>query len=330
MKIINYLFLIFWYIYFYFLGLFLNYLNFNLFERNLFMLCLSFYTFIYSFIFTLFDDNHPYNIVKKIFSLKLKDIIILYLSVLPFYKLQVFSYIDLDPIYIQLINSNKIVLNLIMTIIINKKKYLLNIKLFILVFINILSCVIPFIFDDQFNLIINKNKIGLTGLIFSIVSIILMSIVNIYNEKLIETINIELKDFNTFIIFIFMVSDLFLSLICTPITILIDKSNNNITNIINITNFNNFSLIIIYSSFISLIYCPLYLLVTRYYLLLNSIDIGIINNITLIILILISCLLKLSIFYYIYIFSIIFILFSSLMIIYISNNLYLNSQTISI
>jgi hypothetical protein len=240
---------------------------------------------------------------------------VLFISCIPFYKLLILSYIDVDPIVIQLVNSLRIIINPIFFSLYNKKYFLFNKIIIINIIINLISCIIPLIYNDNFSLKFNSINVGLLGLIIAIFSILLTSLTNIINENF--------KDFyifnNTFIIYTFILTDLICSILLTPIIILIFYlKNSNLNNLITINNFYN---IYLYSSLIGFIYGPYYISITKKYLHLTSINVSIINNIVLLFCIIISCLLNLSVFYYLYVPSIILIFITSFTIIVHSEKL---------
>jgi len=200
-----------------------------------------------------------------------------------------------------------------MTIIINKKKYLCNIYIIILILIQICAVLIPLIFNDNFTLKLTTLLTGYIGIILSCISLILMSIINICNENISNDLIIDINlNCYTFIFLIYYISDIIFSILFTPCIFIIEKYYNYNNNIINI---NNLTQIILYCFLISILYGPIYNLSIKYYFLCNSIDIGIITNITFIITIIISYLLKYSFFYYLYIPSIIIIIITSLLLI---------------
>ena len=311
--IIKYTIIIIWSIIFYFLGIFIKYLQYNIFESHLFITLLSICCLLNSSYFTIFDKDHPKDIIKKIYNQSTKNILYLYISTIPFYKILILCYIDTDPIIIQLITSNKIIINLLMSIIINKKIYLCNKYIVLLVFIQICTVLIPLIFNDDFTLKINNLSAGFIGIILSCISLILMSIINICNENIVNNTIIDINsNCYTFIFLIYYISDISFSILFTPCTFIIEKYYKHNDNVINI---NNVSQIILYCFLISVLYAPIYNLSIKYYFLCNSIDIGITTNITFIITIILSYLLKYSIFYYLYIPSMILIIITSLLII---------------
>ena len=316
-------------LFFYFIGIFIKYLNFNIFESQLFTTLLVIYGFLSSNVFIIYDNLHPYHTLKNIYNLNKKEKIILFCSCIPFYKLLVLSYIYLDPNIIQLINSIRVGLSPIIYSIYYKEYYLYNYIIIINIIINILACIIPFIFNDNFSLKINTNHNEIFGLINTIISIILTSLCNIINEKF--NLKYDFNDIfgcNTFIIYTFTITDILFSILLQIIIFIYYYINHDLDNLINI---NNLYKIIIYTTIIGIIYGPYYILVTKCYLKLTSLNVSIINNIVLIFTIFISCILKLSKFYYLYIPAIILIVISSIIITYklekIKNNLIISVIT---
>jgi hypothetical protein len=316
---IKFIIIIIWNILFYFFGIFIKKYNFNIFESQLLLTLITITSLFNSSYFMIFDNNHFIITLKNIFSISYSHIFLLYISCLPIYKILALSYIDTDPVIIQLITSNKIIINLIMSIFFNKKIYLINKYIISLIIINLLFTLLPIIFYDNFTLKINNIDYGKFGIILSCISLLSMSIINIFNERL---KNNEIFNINdncySFILIVFYISDIIFSLLFLSFTFIIEKYYKLNQNIININTFNN---ILYYSYLFSFIYGPIYNLSTKKYLFCNSIEIGIITNINFIILVSISCLLQYSIFYYLYIPSMILIILSSLIIIYKINKL---------
>jgi hypothetical protein len=242
--IIKYTILIIWSITFYFLGIFIKYLQYNIFESHLFITLLSICCLLNSSYFIIFDKDHPRDIIKNIYNQTSKEIIYLYISTVPFYKILILCYIDTDPIIIQLIGSNKIIINLLMSIIINKKKYLCNYYIILLSLIQISIVAIPLIFNDNFTLKINNSSSGFIGILLSVISLILMSIINTCNETIKDNtiININSNCY-TFMFIIYYISDITFSILFTPCTYIIDKYYNNNNNIINIHNISQIILL---------------------------------------------------------------------------------------
>ena len=304
-----YIYLILYGLLLYFVGILINYLNYTVFESQLFITLLSFFGFINSHFYMIFDTNHPYHTLKKIYNLSKKDKLLLYFNSIPFYKLLILCYVYLDPIIIQYISTLRIILSIILSIIISKKKYLYNLFIFINIIINIFGCFIPFIFNDDFT--IKTYNINYIGLIIGFSSIILSSLMNILCENInLNNMSIEIKfEYITISIFTFMIVDIiFSSIILLIISFYYTLSNK----ILEIS---------LYSFLISFIYAPIYILCTKSYIATTAIDNGIIVNIQFILTIIISCALQISKFKYLYIPSVIMVLFSSLFIIYKNNKL---------
>ena len=293
-------------IFFYLIGIFIKYLNLNLFETYLFTTNLIIIGFFSSCYLCIFDNIHPYKTLNNIYDLPRKKKIILYLSCIPYYKLLILSYIDTDPIIIQLINSTRIALNVIIYSFYYKEYYICNIIIIINIILNIFACIFPFLFKN------NTINFGLHGIIITIISVILTCFNNILNEKIEEIYDFNnMYGYNTFIVFTFIITDLLFSLLLIPLIALISYYNNN-----NLILIDNFYKIITFSSIIGLFYGSYFIIITKSYLQLTSINISIINNIVFISIIFISCILQISQFNYFYILSIIIIIISSLIIIY--------------
>ena len=91
--IIKYTIIIIWSIIFYFLGIFIKFQKYNIFESHLFISLLSICCLLNSSYFIIFDKDHPKDIIKKIYNQSSKEIIYLYISTIPFYKMDEYSLI---------------------------------------------------------------------------------------------------------------------------------------------------------------------------------------------------------------------------------------------
>jgi len=303
-------------IFYYFIGILIKYFNFNLFESYLLITFIIIYGFLSSNLFIIRDNIHPSTTLKNLFNLSFKEKIILIFSCCPFYKLIVLSYINLDPVIIQLINSLRICINPIIYSLYYKEYYLFNLILIISILINVIACIIPLIFNDNFTLT-NLNKINdfsIISIFNTIICMILTTINNIFNEKIcIKYDLINNFGLNTFIVYTFIIIDLLFSLLLIPIIFIINYFLNNY-NIDNLISLQNFYLINILGCLIGLLYGPYNILVNKCYLKITSLNVCIMNNLVLITTIIISCLLKISLFHYLYIPSIILIILTSIII----------------
>lgn len=316
-HVIYYILFLLWILYVYSIGIFIKYLNLDIFHIHLFLTITSFYGFFISSIFILFDSDARI-IINQIYNLDRSNKIKILLSCLPINKIIIIAYIDLDPIIIQLLGSLGIAFNYISSALYNRQLYLFNSIINLSLLINIISCIFPFIFNDNFGIKINNTvQIGPIGLTISILYIILNGLSNLIgaNIKFIENIT---SDSNTFIQMTFLLIEVISYIILIPFMYYFQIYVIREEIIINI---ELLKLIFIYGTLLSLLYGPFYILVTRYYLKLSAVDIGILRNLGLIIIIFISCIFNISVFYYLYIPAIILIIISSMIIIYKKNKL---------
>jgi hypothetical protein len=315
----NFIFLTFG-LFYYFIGIFVKYLNLNIFESNLFTTLITINGFLTANLFIINDKIHPKDTLIKLYNLDRKEKTILYLSCIPFYKLIVLSYYSLDSIIIQLLNALRICINPIIYSIYYKDYYLYNFLIIVNIIINTLSCILPFIFNDNFSLKINVENISIFGILNVVINVILSSFCNIINEKFTSKYDFNNNyGYNTFIIYTFIITDILSSLIILPLIILIYYLINNTLD--KLINFDNFYKILSYSILIGLFYGPYYLIVTKSFLHITSLNVCIMNNFILIISILLSCIINISKFYFLYIPSIILIFISSMIITYKINKL---------
>jgi hypothetical protein len=317
----KYFVLIIWNLLFYFLGILSIYLDLDIFEINIFNLFITFFGFISSFPNIILDENLPKDTIKKLYNLNIKNKFKIFISCFPVYNFIVISYIDLDPIIIQLLVSTSIIFNLIISSLYYYNFTLLkNPKILLCIIINIFGCILPIIFK------INIVKFGIIGLINTIINIILLAIVTTLNENL-KNLDFDYdKELNTFIIFTYLFIELIIFILLLPLFYYIKYIYNNNNYIINIIKLKD---LFLYSSLLGIIYGFIYISTTKSYLYLTSFDIGIIKNINLILVTLLSCLFNISLFNYLYIPSIFLIIISSIIIVKIKSNINNNIENLS-
>ena len=317
--IYNYSILLGWVFYTYFIGIYINYAKLNIFDTHILLTITSIYGIIDGAILIIFDKDHPYEILKKLKMINNIDKVKILISCLPINKIHVFAYIDSDPILITIFRCIGIILNLFITAIYNKKYYLLDKLNIISSIINVVFCLIPFVLNDNLTIKLNNNfKFGTIGIITSILSLLLTCVCNIYSEniKLIENLDI-INNCNTLTIFTFFIIEVILYILFTPIIYYIQiYLTGNI-----VYDLDKIYYLLAIGGIFALIYGPIYVISTKSYLLVSAIDNGIIRNICLILTAIISCLIGMSKFYYLYIPCIIFISVSSFILIRNTNKL---------
>ena len=318
-HIYSYIILLGWVFYTYFIGIYIYYQKLNIFDTHILLTITSIYGIFIGSILMIFDKEHPWEILKKLNTIHYVDKIRIFISSLPISKIHVFAYIDSDPILITIFRSFGLILNLFSSAIYNKKYYLLDKLNIISATVNIVFCVVPFVFNDEFSFKLDNNfKFGPIGVITCIVSLLLSCLCNIYGEniKLIEMLDVK-NNCNTLTIFTFFIVEVILYILFSPIIYYIQiylSSNINY-------NIDKIYYLLAIGCLFALIYGPIFVISTKSYLLVSAIDNGIIRNICLILTTIISCLIGISKFYYIYIPCIIFISLSSFSLIYYTNKL---------
>jgi hypothetical protein len=95
----------------------------------------------------LFDNIPPKLTIQKIYNFDKLTKFKLFISSFPISITYSIIYLYIDPVLIQLINGTTIIFNLSLSIIINKKYYLIEWKIIILSIINIIGCIIPYIIN---------------------------------------------------------------------------------------------------------------------------------------------------------------------------------------
>ena len=311
--LLYYISLILWCLYVYGIGIFIKLYKLNIFEIHLFLTMITIYGFFFSHITLFMDKNHPNENLKILINLSKIDKIKILISCLPFNKLIIIAYIDMDPIIITLLNTVGIVFNYIISSLINKKYYLFNCINITSIIVNIASCILPFIFYDNFYLKINSStKIGIIGLTTTILSVFLNTLSNLAGEQIKYINNFDIKKNSSLLsIYSFFIVEFIFYILSVPLFYLFQQ------NIFGPYEFDMNKAIFIhtFAIFIALFYGPFYVFATKGYLMLNAIDIAIIRNISLILTTLISCIAKLAPFYYLYIPSIFLIIITSIILV---------------
>lgn len=309
--IFHYMIILSWYLYSNIFGIIVNnYFKFDFIDIYIFISSNAIYSFLIGFIMTIFDKTHPKDIIIKLLNLNCITKFKLFIASMPIAILYYIVYIYLDPAIVQIISGSSIIFNLILSVIINKNYYLLNYKIILCTIINIIGCILPFIIDIK-----NNIKIGIIGIVLLLLLLSSSSIVSVIieNFKLLNEFNM-LEECFTFSLFIFLFNQIIVLILCSPIVLLFDYH----------FDINRYFFINSLAIYYAILNSPLYIYSSYSMILLSSVDIGIINGIKLIILVFISCIMKFSIFNYIYIISLILIIISSLIIIYYQNKLNLS------
>lgn len=282
------------------------YYDFSFIEVYIFIISTMFYSLFTGLVMTLFDDTSPKTTLLKLYNFRKIVKLKIFITSFPISITYSIIYLYVDPILIQLLNGTTIIFNIILSIIINKKYFLINYKIIILAIFNIISCIIPYIFN------INNNiKYNILGIIFIIIMLIINGIIYAITEKFSELI----IDSYAFSLFSFIYSQNIILCFISPFIFLL--SNYNIYQI-------RYYFINSLAMFFSLINAPLYIYCSDCIMKLTSLDNAIINNIKIIIIIFVSCIFNISQFHYLYIISFLLIITSSLLIVYVQNKLIQN------
>lgn len=287
---------------------------FNFFDIYIFLVILSIYTFLVSSIMLIFDRSHPYEIVLSLISLNRYDKLKLAFVSFPISILYSIVYIDLDNIIIQIISGTTIVTNTLFSILINKNYRLINIKVIVLIIINIVGCLLPFIIEL---FMIGKNRVGIFGLIFILVLQIMSGIIFSIVEKLKDFNHIDLKnDCYTFTTFTLLLSHIIYLILFSPLIYFIQIKYYGEY----IIDLNKLLLINLIATSISIINGPLLSKANRSIIRLSSFDIGLVNNSKMILMTFISIMIGYSKFNYIYLISLGLIIISSICLLYLENH----------
>lgn len=315
-MIFDYFVLLLWSLYVYGLGIYTKYQNYNIFDIHILLTVMSLYGFFSSMITLFMNYEHPKQTLMKIINLDRYSKIKLFCASFPIYRITIIAFIDLDPTIVTILNSVIIIITFIMSVLFNKKKEMFTKLNITLVLINIFCCMMPFIFNDDFSIKINSNKIGKIGISTTIISIIIVSIINVISEnlKFMENINV-IQNYSVFTLSTFLLSEVVIYILLIPVMYLLQNY------IIDQVMYNKYNKQFIFElistgCIFALFYGPFYILSTRSYIVLDAIDIGILRNISLVITTIIGCVLKISNFYYLYIPAIIIIIATSIGLLY--------------
>ena len=287
---------------------------FNFFDIYIFLVILSIYTFFISCIMIIFDRSHPYEILLSLYNLNHYDKLKLAFISFPISILYSIVYIDLDNIIIQIISGTTIVTNILFSVIINKNYRLINIRVIILVVINIVGCILPFIVDLM---ALGDSKVGIFGLIFILVLQIMSGFIFSIMERLKDFNHIDLKnDCYTFTTFTLLLIHIIYLMLFSPLIYFIQIKHYGDY----IIDLNKLLLINLIATSISIINGPLLSKANRSIIRLTSYDIGLVNNSKIILMTIISVMIGYSKFNYIYLVSLGLIVVSSLCLLYLGNH----------
>lgn len=288
---------------------------FSFFDIYIFLVILSIYTFCISSIMCIFDRSHPYEIVLSLCSLNRYDKLRIAFISFPISILYSIVYIDLDNIIIQIISGTTIVTNIIFSVLINKNYRLINIKVIILIIVNIVGCILPFIVDL---FIVGKNRVGTFGLIFILILQMMSGLIFSIVEKLKDFNHIDLKnDCYTFTTFTLLFSHIIYLILFSPLIYFIHIKYYGEY----IIDLNKLLLINLIATSISIINGPLLSKANRSIIRLSSFDVGLVNNSKMILMTFISIIIGYSKFSYIYLISLGLIVISSVCLLYLENHI---------
>ena len=282
--------------------LLITYYSYNIFQSYLFTLFLSFNIVINSFIFTLSDKDLILttftNTLNSIKNNKLTFFIISF----PISLLVTLANNIIDYNFGQVIKCNAVVINYILSILINKTKY--NWQIILAMLFNIIGCIIPFIINKNI-----KNSIfGLIGILFLL---LINGIVYSYIEK--SQIIVDKENTTSSNILLYLIPHTIYLILFIPIIFTVQKYDNVDINI----DFKKICEIIFFSEIGSLILVYFKINYFKSVLYLESYEFGLISNISSFMIISINCLLGFATFNYIYILSFFIILIST----YVINNM---------
>ena len=198
-----------------------NVLHYNLVESHLLITILLCNTFAYSMIYIMYDEDHPYETIKRIKNSSSKDILDLILCCFPVMILGNFLYLVSSPLEVSLFAGTSIFFNTISSIIFNKNKYLMNWKILLMLFINIICCSLPSIYKI-YN---NDNTISLKGILANLTLLIIGGIISARLEKVHSTssiLNFKDSKFSS-VVFSLALIEMVYMIIFTPSVLLTGK-----------------------------------------------------------------------------------------------------------
>ena len=302
-KVIYYLVCISWCLIMNTIGMILtNMFHFNLFDMYIYITLLSIYS-CCSSLFLVICENSPITTIKKFLNLDRTKIFKIIFASFPIFMLNPLCFIDTDIVINQLINGSNIVFNLVYSVLMNKKYYLINYKIISLVCLNLLGCILTFIFDDFANIKIGYMGISLVIILLNIKGYIFGIIEEFDNMNEIN-MNEEIYTFGFIGMFI---PQIIIYILMLPIFFIIQYYiyGYHLT-------FTHFCLINSFASIVGLFNGTFYQSVNKSIIKISSIDNAIVSNINMILSIFVAIALNYSKFNYIYIISFVIIIISAI------------------
>ena len=255
-----------------------NILNYNLVESHLFITFLLCNAFAYSMAYLIFDETHPYETIIRIRESSKKDIIDLLICCFPCMILGNFLYLVSSPLEISLFAGTSIFFNTLSSILINKNKYLLNWKIILLLICNIGSCILPTIYKSIYE---KHSVISIKGIISNLTLLIISG----YMSAKLENVHgsSSILDFKgskfSSVVFSISLIEMFYMLLFTPSILLTGKYLG-----IEFPEWSNFISIYAFGCIMGFIFAFLFIIYDYCIFKLKSVEVGINENINLVIL----------------------------------------------
>lgn len=194
-----------------------NVIKLNLVETHLYLLILLGNLFFYSMVFLVMDKDHPRDTLTRFIKAPKKDFALFALFGFPTMLIGNFLYLVSSALNIQLFSGTAVVFNTLASVLINKNTYLMNWKIIILLIINVVGCALPSM--------LQASEMHFRDVFCNIFYLIIGAIASAFIEKAKEQTSLMDFDANKFSSVIFTVnfSEFFYVLIFTPTVLLVGK-----------------------------------------------------------------------------------------------------------
>lgn len=252
-------------------------LEYNLVESHLLITTLLCNVFAYSMVYLIFDKEHPYETIIRIKTSSSKDILDLVICCFPVMILGNFLYLVSSPLEVSLFAGTSIFFNTMSSICINKNKYLLNWKILIMLFVNIICCSLP----TFYTLLYTQETISIRGILANLTLLIIGGFMSAKLESVHGTssiLNFKDSKFSS-VIFSIAFLEMFYMLLFTPSVLLTGKYIGN-----EFPEWNKFISIYALGCISGFIFAFLFIIYDYCVFRLKSVEVGINENMNLVVL----------------------------------------------
>lgn len=252
-------------------------LHYNLVESHLLITTLLCNVFAYSMVYLIFDKEHPYETIKRIKTSSSKDILDLIISCFPVMILGNFLYLVSSPLEVSVFAGTSIFFNTLCSICINKNKYLMNWKILLMLFINIVCCSLP----TFYTLLYTNETISIRGILANLTLLIIGGFMSAKLESVHGTssiLNFKDSKFSS-VIFSLALLEMCYMLLFTPSVLLIGKYVGN-----EFPEWDKFVSIYAFGCISGFVFAFLFIIYDYCVFRLKSVEVGINENLNLVVL----------------------------------------------